>query len=454
MTTSDSGKGGALWSVLDVVFRLGLGVLFVYSGLIKILDIPSFKEAVAAYQMLPDFAVPILAYVLPVAEWIVGVGLLATKWSRVAAWGVMGLLMVFFIGLTQAIARGLDISCGCFGSEEGGRGALLLALLRDIGLMVPTVWLVCRSDRWLFPLWRPLPGVLAVLASAVYAFWPAPRISAEDDAALEKSILQLQQAGSTNVVVAEKWTTDFPQALARARAEKRPLVMFVSNAGCKFCKLLLPALRSKAMETWTKNTGIYLAEAHLSETNASPQQWALVQFLAHMPAKEKIVLPTVGVYWPDAPKGELRTHFPGRRDRMPSNGQHKYVMGEFFMALDNVLADYLKTKAPRPTVEEVIESSARYMKVASTDGAHVWMSPKDGRQVPGATVRVLTKVPAGKRLVAWEGPDGKPVPGSDTWFIPLGDNDPVGTYRPLFEDVKPKPKGVKHVSVPIKKKDD
>lgn len=444
-----------VWEAVDAVFRMGLGGMFVYSGLIKMLDVASFAESVEAYQMLPAFGVSIVAYSLPVAEWIVGVALIATKWQRFAAVGVLGLLMVFFIGLSQAIARGLDISCGCFGTDEGGRGELLAALLRDVGLMVPTVWLICRSDRWLFPWWRPLPGLLAVLATVGYVLWPSSTTvsSAKDGDALEKSIRKFQEAGNTNVVEAEKWTIDFPQALARAREEKRPLVMFVSNTGCKFCKLLAPGLKSKAMETWVKGTGIYLAEAHLSETNSSPVQWALVQFLHQTPKKEKMVLPTVGVYWPDAPKGEIRQVFAGRRNRMPGE-KHKYVLGEFFSAMDNVLVDYLADKGPRPTVEQVLDSAARYMKVTSAEGS-VRMSPPSGKQIPGATVQVQVRdIPKGKRIVAWKGPDGKVIPGSDSWFIPLGDNDPEGTYSPVFEKVEKKRKGGNNVPVPKPEKND
>ncbi|MGN0847415.1 MAG: MauE/DoxX family redox-associated membrane protein [Kiritimatiellia bacterium] len=438
-------KGFPWTTIVDAVARLGLGGLFVYSGLIKILDFASFAESVEAYQMLPGFAVPIVAYSLPIIEWIVGVALIATKWQRFAAMGVLGLLMVFFVGLTQAIARGLDISCGCFGGDEGGRSELLAALLRDIGLMVPTVWLICRPDRWLFPWWRPLPGVLTILATVVYVLWPVKTLSAADAAALERSIRVLQQTGSTNVVEVEKWTSDFPQALARAREEKRPLVMFVSNTGCKFCKLLAPGLKSRSMETWTKGTGMYLAEAHLSETNSSPAQWALVEFLKHMPQKEKMVLPTVGIYWPDAPKGEIRTVFAGRRGRMPG-GKHKYVLGEFFASLDIVLSDYLADKGTRPTLDEVLDSSARYIKVASSEGK-VRMSPTSGKQIPGSTVQIQVRdIPKGKRIAGWKRPDGTLIPGSDSWFIPIGDADPEGTYSPVFEDVRPK--GAKNEAAP------
>jgi hypothetical protein len=43
--------------------------------------------------------------------------------------GVM--LLVFIIALSSALARGLDINCGCF-SVEGGHGVDVGLLIRDI----------------------------------------------------------------------------------------------------------------------------------------------------------------------------------------------------------------------------------------------------------------------------------------------------------------------------------
>ena len=63
-------------------------------------------------------------------------------------WGYIPgvLLAMFLIALVQALARGLDISCGCFGvdeSETGARG-LVKAIVRDIALFAPALWLALR----------------------------------------------------------------------------------------------------------------------------------------------------------------------------------------------------------------------------------------------------------------------------------------------------------------------
>ena len=83
-------------------------------------------------------------------EMLVGIAFVCTKWVREAALLATGMLVMFVVALTIAVARGLEIDCGCFGiSAEGGRTELVLAIVRDLILLVPTVWLMFRRDVWL-----------------------------------------------------------------------------------------------------------------------------------------------------------------------------------------------------------------------------------------------------------------------------------------------------------------
>lgn len=134
--------------ILDVLFRLGLGGVFVYASWSKIQDPSLFADAVASYRILPEALVGWVAVVLPMLELVAGIGVIVTKWSRESALILLGLLFVFLIGLTQAWIRGLEISCGCFGVEEIPP-PLWVDILRDLGLLVPAVWLVIRPNTWI-----------------------------------------------------------------------------------------------------------------------------------------------------------------------------------------------------------------------------------------------------------------------------------------------------------------
>ena len=146
MESSFNGKGFA-WMCADTVLRLGLGALFLYSAWGKILDPGAFQTAVDNYRMLPAGVTAIFAATMSMAELLVGAMFIFSKWTREAAFATAVMLVMFIIALAQAQIRGLDISCGCFSEEEKEPHAVLFALVRDVLLAVPTVWLLVKGKR-------------------------------------------------------------------------------------------------------------------------------------------------------------------------------------------------------------------------------------------------------------------------------------------------------------------
>ena len=138
---------------LEAVLRLSLGGLFVWAAWSKLQDPALFAIQVGAYDILPQAFVNFVALVLPPLELLTGGMLVLTKWSREAAFVVTVMLAVFIVALAQAAVRGLDISCGCFADElaDHGTAAIVVALIRDVVLLVPSIWLLIRPNR---PLWR------------------------------------------------------------------------------------------------------------------------------------------------------------------------------------------------------------------------------------------------------------------------------------------------------------
>lgn len=144
--------GAMTKGILAIVARMGLGGIFVYAAWSKIQDPSLFFDAVKSYDMLPVELVGIFALVLPMLELLAGVTLVFTKWSREAALIILGLSVMFLIGLTQAAVRGLDISCGCFG-DDGAKGvsALVMSIVRVVLMLVPAVWLTFfHGNGWIW----------------------------------------------------------------------------------------------------------------------------------------------------------------------------------------------------------------------------------------------------------------------------------------------------------------
>jgi len=127
--------------------RVVVGGVWVVAGALKIPDPAESVRAVRAYQLLPESVVPLVGYVLPVLEVLLGVCLLVGLLTRIG--GVLSslLLVAFIVGIAAAWARGLEIECGCFGgggAREGASSEYPAEIARDVGLLLLSGWLVWR----------------------------------------------------------------------------------------------------------------------------------------------------------------------------------------------------------------------------------------------------------------------------------------------------------------------
>jgi len=126
--------------------RVALGALFLYAGAVKSIDPHGFAGQVENYRILAHAPSVALALYLPWLEILCG-GCLIFKALDRGALLVTGTLMIIFTGaLASAWARGLRISCGCFGSMQGV-GDYGFDLFRDIGILACIVFLWRKSPR-------------------------------------------------------------------------------------------------------------------------------------------------------------------------------------------------------------------------------------------------------------------------------------------------------------------
>jgi len=100
-----------LWRVVAII----MGGIFIYAGAVKVIDPVEFARDIDNYKMLPWQMGVWLGLYLPWLEIFCGLALIARVLYRGGVF-ILTALMVFFIVITIiAKARGLDISCGCFG---------------------------------------------------------------------------------------------------------------------------------------------------------------------------------------------------------------------------------------------------------------------------------------------------------------------------------------------------
>ncbi len=130
--------GRAATMRIKLLLRLVLSAIFVYAGILKIVSPLRFITDISNYHLLPWFATIALAFYLPWLEVIAGLALLWTRVSRGALLLLSLLTCVFIIASLVAKARGLDVTCGCFGhvSKDWSFGRHLLLDFAMLGALI------------------------------------------------------------------------------------------------------------------------------------------------------------------------------------------------------------------------------------------------------------------------------------------------------------------------------
>jgi uncharacterized membrane protein YphA (DoxX/SURF4 family) len=130
-----------------ISFRLIVGAVFIWAGILKILDVLGFAQSIANYRIFPYWLSFFLALALPWLEVICGAFLVFGLFRRSSALLLSGLLAAFLALVVITIARGLDVDCGCFGSLS--RKVDYLLLITDCILLFFSlnVFLSARSPR-------------------------------------------------------------------------------------------------------------------------------------------------------------------------------------------------------------------------------------------------------------------------------------------------------------------
>lgn len=105
---------------VQVGLRLLCGAAFAWAGIDKLIHPDAFSPLLLSYEVLPLGSVNLIAFWLPVCEVLVAGLLIAGVWVRAAALLYSGLMAVFMLGIAQALARGIELHCGCFTTETTG----------------------------------------------------------------------------------------------------------------------------------------------------------------------------------------------------------------------------------------------------------------------------------------------------------------------------------------------
>ena len=118
---------------LPLIFRVILGIIFIYASYDKILDPAGFSKNIHNFHITPTAVENLAALIIPWLELIIGVFLIFGLFLEGTTSIIIALLIFFIIILSQAVYRGIDIHCGCFKiAADAGTTDLRIELIKHI----------------------------------------------------------------------------------------------------------------------------------------------------------------------------------------------------------------------------------------------------------------------------------------------------------------------------------
>lgn len=111
----------------QLLFRIFLGGILIFAGILKIQDNTTLLESVAYITWIPMFFKSLIIDYLPWIEIIVGGLLIFHLFDRWIIPFTLFIYLCFFIFAVWGQTSGLEIDCGCFGELDNNSfmGALL-----------------------------------------------------------------------------------------------------------------------------------------------------------------------------------------------------------------------------------------------------------------------------------------------------------------------------------------
>lgn len=133
--------------VLEWLCRIVLAAVFLFAAVPKLLEPMTFAKDMVNYRvsfpLIGQDYVFLAAVFMPAFELVGALALLVPRWKRAGSLIVGGLLLLFIILIAQAVIRGLNIDCGCF-----GRSVVALTLAQEVGfskILENTFWLAMAA---------------------------------------------------------------------------------------------------------------------------------------------------------------------------------------------------------------------------------------------------------------------------------------------------------------------
>lgn len=138
--------GGVWIARRKMILRIFVSLVFLAAGFLKLRDPLAFADGISGFQIFPDWMINPLAMIVPFFEILTGLGLLSRRTLGAAALAACGLSSCFVVIYLSALARGIEVTCACFGKWEVLQVPTWLGSIRAILLLAACVW-IYRASR-------------------------------------------------------------------------------------------------------------------------------------------------------------------------------------------------------------------------------------------------------------------------------------------------------------------
>jgi putative oxidoreductase len=140
----DSSRRNVFWRIVALI----VGGIFIYASVSKTLDPVGFANDIDNYKILPWAVSVRLAFYLPWLEMFCGLAVILGLLYRGGLFVLSGLTLIFIAASVIAKARGLDITCGCFG-HASKNWSFMTHLAVDFAILVAlvTLWVSNRAQQ-------------------------------------------------------------------------------------------------------------------------------------------------------------------------------------------------------------------------------------------------------------------------------------------------------------------
>ena len=103
-------------TIIEAVVLINI-ILFLYTGIAKIMDYTLFREQLAVSPILSWAATPV-AILLPIVEFIVVLMLIVTRWRLKGLYACFGLMTAFLVYIVAMYTFAPEMPCSCGGLIE------------------------------------------------------------------------------------------------------------------------------------------------------------------------------------------------------------------------------------------------------------------------------------------------------------------------------------------------